>query len=76
MNTVVCVSFNHTKTPFPILEQVSIDSVSASQVGERLCELPSVTEAVVVATCNRTELYFAGEVAAVDRAVGLLALSR
>jgi len=73
VNTVVCVSFNHTTTPFPILEQVSIDSTTASQVGEHLCELPSVTEAVVVATCNRTEVYFVGGVAAVDRAVALLA---
>lgn len=73
MNTVVCVSFDHTTTPFSILEQVSLDSTTAIRLGERLCDLPSVTEAVVVATCNRTELYLAGGVRAVDRAVALLA---
>lgn len=60
-----CVGFNHLTAPVELREQVAF---SADMLGRALPELVgrgAVDEAVIVSTCNRVEVYLAGDV---DRA--------
>jgi glutamyl-tRNA reductase len=59
--TVVAIGLNHRTAPFAILEKVSL---AADVVPKMLAEVASsevVTEAVVLSTCNRTEVYVHAE---------------
>ncbi|MEY2398709.1 MAG: glutamyl-tRNA reductase [Actinomycetota bacterium] len=61
MSVVVVVGLNHASAPFDLLERVH---VGPEQQHKLLAELPSshaIDEAVVLATCQRTEIYIAGE---------------
>jgi glutamyl-tRNA reductase len=61
------VGVSHHRAPIELRERVAMDLDASRQVAERLGR-----EAVVVSTCNRTELYLAGEGDAEERAVELL----
>jgi glutamyl-tRNA reductase len=66
MLTLVGVS--HHRAPIELRERVALDGDGSRAVAEQLgCD------AVVVSTCNRTELYLAGDSGAEDRAVEILA---
>jgi glutamyl-tRNA reductase len=59
--TVVAIGLNHRTAPLAMLEQVSF---AADVVPKLLAEVAAsevVTEAVVVSTCNRTEVYVHAE---------------
>jgi glutamyl-tRNA reductase len=61
VSVVVVVGLNHASAPFDLLERVH---VGPEQQQKLLAELPSSTsidEAVVLATCQRTEIYIAAE---------------
>ncbi len=61
MSVVVVVGLNHASAPFDLLERVH---VGEEQQRKLLAELPSsntIDEAVVLATCQRTEIYIAAE---------------
>ena len=61
MSVVVVVGLNHASAPFDLLERVH---VGPEQQQKLLAELPSshaIDEAVVLATCQRTEIYIAAE---------------
>ena len=61
MSVVVVVGLNHASAPFELLERVH---VGAELQDKLLAELPSgssIDEAVVLATCQRTEIYIAAE---------------
>jgi glutamyl-tRNA reductase len=65
MLTLVGVS--HHRAPIELRERVALDGDGSRAVAEQLgCD------AVVVSTCNRTELYLAGDSGAEDRAVEIL----
>ena len=65
MLTLVGVS--HHRAPIELRERVALDLDGSRAVAERLgCE------SVVVSTCNRTELYLAGDPGAEERAVEIL----
>jgi len=50
---------NHTTAPVALRERLYIDHARVGEVLRELCELPRVEEAVVLSTCNRTEVYTA-----------------
>jgi glutamyl-tRNA reductase len=61
VSVVVVVGLNHASAPFDLLERVH---VGPEQEQKLLAELPSshsIDEAVVLATCQRTEIYIAAE---------------
>jgi glutamyl-tRNA reductase len=60
--SVLVVGMSHKSAPVAVLEQVARDSESALKLIEDVLANPHVSEATVVATCNRLEIY-----AAVDR---------
>ncbi|MEL7156677.1 MAG: glutamyl-tRNA reductase [Actinomycetota bacterium] len=75
--TVTAIGLNHRTAPGSVLDQMSL---SADRVPKALAEITSsevVTEAVVLSTCNRTEVYVHAErfhdgFRDVRRALGLL----
>jgi glutamyl-tRNA reductase len=55
------VAISHQRAPLAILEQVNLDADGCAELAHTLTQLEGVSEAVVLSTCNRTELYLAGE---------------
>ena len=60
--TVLVVGISHRSAPIALLEQVAVAADGAAKLIEDVLANPHVSEATVVATCNRLEIY-----AAVDR---------
>jgi glutamyl-tRNA reductase len=60
--TALVVGISHRSAPIALLERVAVDSDGAGKLIEDVIANPHVSEATVVATCNRLEIY-----AAVDR---------
>lgn len=61
MSVVLVVGVNHASAPFDLLERVHVGNELQAKL---LAELPSgqtIDEAVVLATCQRTEIYVAAE---------------
>ncbi len=48
---------NHTTAPVQVRERVAIDKQHLTPALKELVTLPQVDEAVIISTCNRTELY-------------------
>ena len=60
--SVVVIGVEHTKTPFDILERVTVADAEVSKVLAQLASYENVREVALVSTCLRTEVY-----AVVDR---------
>jgi glutamyl-tRNA reductase len=60
--TALVVGISHRSAPIALLEQLAVDTDGATKLIEDVLANPHVSEATVVATCNRLEIY-----AAVDR---------
>jgi glutamyl-tRNA reductase len=60
--TALVVGISHRSAPISLLERLAVDSDGATKLIEDVLANPHVSEATVVATCNRLEIY-----AAVDR---------
>jgi glutamyl-tRNA reductase len=60
--TALVVGISHRSAPIPLLERLALDTDGATKLIEDVLANPHVSEATVVATCNRMEVY-----AAVDR---------
>ncbi len=58
---VVVIGLNHRTVPLELLERVSVSSDRLPKVLHDLCSRPNVSEAVVLSTCNRTEVYAVAE---------------
>lgn len=55
------VGMSHKSAPIDILERVALDSDAAVKLSRHVLETEFVTEAVVVSTCNRVEIYVEAE---------------
>jgi len=60
--SALVVGISHRSAPIALLEQLTVDADGAAKLVEDVLANPHVSEATVVATCNRLEIY-----AAVDR---------
>jgi glutamyl-tRNA reductase len=60
--TILVVGISHRSAPISLLERLAVDGDGAIKLTEDVLANPHVSEAAVVATCNRLEIY-----AAVDR---------
>lgn len=56
---VYAVGIDHHLAPLAVRERVALDPAGAAQVTRAVAGLPWVGEALVLSTCNRTELYVA-----------------
>jgi glutamyl-tRNA reductase len=55
--SLVVIGLNHRTAPLDLLERMSIDDTRLTKALADLIERPHVTEAVILSTCNRTEVY-------------------
>ncbi len=72
---LVVVGISHKTAPLELRERFALTRDEAARLGRGLLDSDAVAEAVVLSTCNRTELYlFADDTSAAERlAVGRLA---
>lgn len=55
--TIVTFGMNHVSAPIALREQFAFSDTHTAELLNELCSQPAVNEAVIVSTCNRTELY-------------------
>ena len=55
--SLVVIGLNHRTAPLDLLELMSIDDSRLTKALADLIDRPHVTEAVILSTCNRTEVY-------------------
>ncbi len=55
--SVLVVGLSHRTTPVPVLERVAVADADRGKVLDQLLKAPSVSEAVLLSTCNRVEVY-------------------
>jgi len=59
--SVVVIGLNHRTAPLDLLERTAIDDARLPKVLHDLCSRQHLSEAVVLSTCNRTEVYAVAE---------------
>lgn len=59
--SIVVVGANHRSAPLELLERMSVRGDSLPKMLHHLCSGEHTSEAVVLATCNRTEVYLVAE---------------
>lgn len=55
--SVLVVGMSHRSAPVKVLERVSMDDAVRDQAAMALVDQPSLSEAMIVSTCNRVEVY-------------------
>ncbi|ETZ53975.1 glutamyl-tRNA reductase [Mycobacterium avium MAV_120709_2344] len=55
--SVLLFGVSHRSAPVSVLEQLSIDESDHGKIVDRVLQSPLVTEAMVLSTCNRVEVY-------------------
>jgi glutamyl-tRNA reductase len=75
VSVVFVVGLNHASAPFDLLERVHVGNELQEKLLAELTAEPGIDETVVLATCQRTEIYIAAEWyhPAVDKVQGALA---
>mmetsp|Transcript_27538 Transcript_27538/g.66387 ORF Transcript_27538/g.66387 Transcript_27538/m.66387 type:complete len:518 (-) Transcript_27538:205-1758(-) len=56
-STVVCIGLSHNTATVEVREKLAVAEHEWQLVGRELTKLPSITEAAVISTCNRFEIY-------------------
>lgn len=59
--SILVIGVNHRSGPLSVLERVAIAPTEVPKAVEGLAQLDNVREAVVLSTCNRTEIYAVAE---------------
>jgi glutamyl-tRNA reductase len=55
--SVLVVGASHRSAPVPVLERLALDADGANKLAADVLQSPHVSEATVVSTCNRVEVY-------------------
>ncbi|EUA05158.1 glutamyl-tRNA reductase [Mycobacterium kansasii 824] len=55
--SILLFGVSHRSAPVSVLEQLSIDESEQVKIVDKVLESPLVTEAMVLSTCNRVEVY-------------------
>jgi glutamyl-tRNA reductase len=55
--SVLLFGVSHRTAPVPVLEQLSTDDSDQEKIADRLLQSSLITEAMVLSTCNRVEVY-------------------
>ncbi len=59
--SIVVIGVNHRTSPLDVLERLTITAGDVAKAATGLCRRSNVNEAVVLSTCNRTEIYVVAE---------------
>jgi len=57
MSSLLVVGVNHRSAPLPVLERLTIAPADLGKAVAGLAERDTISEATIVSTCNRTEVY-------------------
>ena len=60
---LILIGINHTTATIALREKVAFPPEVVERALAELCQIESINEAVIVSTCNRTELYLGCETA-------------
>ncbi|WP_156689654.1 glutamyl-tRNA reductase [Mycobacterium sp. Marseille-P9652] len=55
--SILLFGVSHRSAPVSVLEQLSVDESDQGKIVDRVLQSPLVTEAMVLSTCNRVEVY-------------------
>ena len=55
--SVLLFGVSHRSAPVSVLEQLSTDEADQAKIVDTVLQSPLVTEAMVLSTCNRVEMY-------------------
>nr|VDG62224.1 glutamyl-tRNA reductase [Streptococcus thermophilus] len=55
--SVLVVGMSHRSAPVALLERLSMDKAMQEHTARALLEQPSISEAMIISTCNRMEVY-------------------
>ena len=72
MTGLIVVGISHKTAPVELRERVALDADGREALSRRLVSSADVSEAVVLSTCNRTEVYAAVEEATLDAAAAAI----
>ena len=72
-DSLALVAVTHVTAAIEVLERVNLDADGSEGLERCLLAHPGISEAVVVSTCNRTELYMYGPSPDTEFALGILA---
>ena len=70
---IFALGINHKTAPVALREQVAFAPEQVPQALRELTMLTSITDAVILSTCNRTELYFNGSPGQAEQVIRWLA---
>ena len=70
------VSLSHKSAPVHIRELIALDEMAIERLLLKLKDFFSVTEALVLSTCNRTEVYYIHESDLSDELIKLIGIER
>lgn len=59
--SVLLVGMSHRSAPVAVLEQIAVSEADRPKMVQQLLESESITEAMIVSTCNRVEYYVVTE---------------
>jgi glutamyl-tRNA reductase len=75
-NNFKVVSLTYKNTPLNIRELVSFDETACKRLLMYFKEFTTISEAIVISTCNRTEVYYSSEVDMTAEIIKLIGLER
>ena len=70
------VSLSHKSAPVHIRELISLDELAIERLLLKLKEFFSITDALVLSTCNRTEVYYSHELDLSSELIKLIGIER
>lgn len=73
MIAIFALGINHKTAPVALREKVAFAPEQVPEALRELTTLANISDAVVLSTCNRTELYFNGSTAQAEQVIGWLA---
>ncbi len=75
-NKLKALSLSYRQTPIEVREQISFQEQDCKELMLKLKEVAGVSEALLLSTCNRTELYYIAEEPLTAELVGLMAVQK
>lgn len=70
------ISLSYKKAPLQVRESLTLDEAQTKAYYLRLKDVLGLNEALVLSTCNRTEIYYKSENNLTDSLIGLLAIEK
>ena len=75
-NQLKAISLSYKNAPIPIREKVALNEIACKNLLDKIKTYTNVSEAMVLSTCNRTEVYYISEVNLSAHLIKLIALEK